>query len=139
VAEIRAITGRADYPDAVDGDPEGEGAGGGSSCMYGGRTLIPGPYPPMLGFVLIRGKSWTERHRTTTLPPGCQRVLVAGVGDDAYFEFCPASRSTRSPPLYVKAGTNDLIVQIDVDPPLTQASARPIVIAVAKAAVLKLR
>ena len=56
VAEIRKITGRANYPDHVDGDPLGEGAGGGSSCQYGGQTMVPGDYPPMLSFVLIPGK-----------------------------------------------------------------------------------
>ena len=139
VAEIRRITGRADYPDYVDGDPDGEGAGGGSSCQYGGRTFMSVNNPPMLSVVLIKGKSWTERSRGSAPPPGCQRESVAGVGDDAFFQVCPASRLRRSPPLYVKAGANDLIVQMDVDPPATQESVRPIVIAVAKAAALKLR
>lgn len=139
VAEIRSITGRADYPDHVDGDPDGEGAGGGSSCQYGGATMMPGPYPPLLSVVLIKGKDWTARSRGFPLPAGCSREPVAGVGDDAFFESCPASKSKRSPPLYVKAGTNDLIVQMDVDPPATQASVSPLVIAIAKAAVQKLR
>jgi hypothetical protein len=138
VAEIRSITGRNDYPDAVDGDPDGEGAGGGSSCQYGGADMMPGPDPPLLSVVLIKGKDWTAASRRFTLPAGCSRESVAGVGDDAFFESCPASRSKRSPPLYVKAGSNDLIVQIDIDPPATQASARAVVIALAKAAVAKL-
>ena len=139
VAEIRETTGRADYPDYVDGDPEGEGAGGGSSCQYGGPTMMAVGYPPLLSVVLIKGKNWTARSREFTLPAGCEREQVAGVGDDAFFESCPASRLKRSPPLYVKVGANDLIVQMDVDPPATQASVRPIVIAVARAAALKLR
>ena len=53
VAEMRSITGRNDYPDLVDGDPDGEGAGGGSSCQYGGAAMMPGPNPPLLSVVLI--------------------------------------------------------------------------------------
>jgi len=64
---------------------------------------------------------------------------VAGVGDDAFFESCPNPKLTRSAPLYVKVGTNDLIVQLDIKTPATEASARTTVIAVAKAAVAKLR
>jgi len=137
-AEIRTITGRANYPDYVDGDAEGEGAGGGSSCQYGGASMVPG-YPPLLSVVLIKGKNWTARSRSFTLREGCERESVAGVGDDAFFESCPAPSVKRSPPLYVKAGTNDLIVQMDIEPPATPASVRAMVIAVARAAVLKLQ
>jgi hypothetical protein len=139
VAEIRKITGRDNYPDFVDGDPLGEGAGGGSSCQYGGESFMPGDHPPMLSFVLIPGKSWTEKARTFKLREGCKRENVAGVGDDAFFESCPNPKLKRSAPLYVKVGTNDLIVQLDIKAPATEASARTTVIAVAKAAVAKLR
>jgi hypothetical protein len=138
VAEVRSITGRQNYPNYVDGDPDGAGAGGGSSCQYGGSTMMPG-HAPLLSIVLIKGKNWTERSRTFTLPAGCAREAVAGVGDAAFFESCPASRSKRSPPLYVKVGANDLIVQMDVEPPATVASVRPLVLAIAQAAVRKLR
>jgi hypothetical protein len=136
--EINKATGRNDYPAGDNGDADGEGAGGGSSCQYGGETLMPGDHPPMLSFVFIQGKGYTERRRTGKLPPGCKIESVKGVGDDAFFESCPSSRSTRSAPLFVKAGANDLIVQLDVEPPATEASVRPTVIAVAKAAVAKL-
>lgn len=112
VAEVRTITGRQNYPDHVDGDPDGEGAGGGSSCQYGGPSMVPGGSTPLLSVVLVKGQNWTERSRSFTLPAGCQREPVAGVGEEAFFESCPASRSRRSSPLYVKAGTNDLIVQM---------------------------
>ncbi len=138
-AEIRKITGNQNYPNHVDGDPLGEGAGGGSSCQYGGQTMMPGDYPPMLSFVLIPGKGYTERRRTFKLSEGCTREPVVGVGDNAFFESCPNSKLKRSAPLYVKAGTNDIIVQLDIKPPATEASARSTVIAVAKAAVAKLR
>jgi len=57
VTEIRKITGRDNYPDHVDGDPHGDGAGGGSSCQYGGESFMPGDHTPMLSFVIIPGKS----------------------------------------------------------------------------------
>jgi hypothetical protein len=139
VAEIRKITGRDNYPDFVDGDPLGEGAGGGSSCQYGGESFMPGDHPPMLSLVLIPGKGWTERSRSFKLREGCKRESVAGVGDDAFFESCPNPKLKRSAPLYVKVGTSDLIVQLDIKAPATEASARTTVIAVAKAAVAKLR
>jgi hypothetical protein len=74
----------------------------------------------------------------SALPAGCQREAVAGVGEDAFFESCPASRSQRFPPLYVRAGTNDLILQMDVEPPATVAAVRQTLIAIAQAAVRKL-
>lgn len=139
VAEVREITGRREYPDHVDGDPDGEGAGGGSSCQYGGATFNPADKAPLLSLVLIRGKNWTERSRGFPLAAGCRREAVTGVGDDAYFASCPASRSKRSAPLYVKAGTNDLILQLDVEPPATEASVRQTLIALARAVERKLR
>jgi hypothetical protein len=100
---------------------------------------MPGEHPPMVSFVLIPRKRYTESRRAGKLPAGCKIEPVKGVGDAAFFESCPSSRSTRSAPLFVKAGENDLIVQIDMKPPATEASVRPMVIAVAKAAVAKLR
>ena len=76
--------------------------------------------------------------KVATSPEGCRRQSVAGVGNDAFFESCPNPKLKRSAPLYVKVGTNDLIVQLDIKAPATEASARTTVIAVAKAAVAKL-
>jgi hypothetical protein len=45
----------------------------------------------------------------------------------------------RTAPLYVKAGNKDLILQMDVDSPDTEASLKPKLIALAKAAAAKLR
>jgi hypothetical protein len=136
-AEITKATGR-DYPEGSSGDAEGEGAGGGSSCQYGGMSFGPGEEPPMVSFVLIRDKGYTAQRRAGKLPPGC-KIVPQKVGDEAYFESCPKGRSTRSDPLFVKAGTNDLIVQMDIEAPATEASVRPLVIKVAEAAVEKLR
>jgi hypothetical protein len=61
------------------------------------------------------------------------------VGDDAFFEVCPIPRPTRSAPLYVKIGTNDFIIQMDIEAPATATSVKDTVIAIAKAAVAKVR
>lgn len=140
VADIRTATGRADYPNDVEGDPEVEGAAGGSSCQYGGATTTtPGNHAPLVSLVLIKGKNWTAQTRGMALPAGCTREPVTGVGDEAFLQSCPTSKSMRSSPLYVKVGANDLIVQMDIEPPATQATVGPIVMAVARAAVKKLR
>jgi hypothetical protein len=138
VDDVRKATGRSEYPRSSDGDQLGEGAGGGSSCQYGGSSFAPGPHAPMVSFVLIPGKNWTKTSRGFKLAQGCTREDVKGVGEDAFFESCP-TRSRRGPPLYAKVGTNDIIVQMDVEPPATVESTKQLVIAVAKAAVAKLR
>ena len=64
---------------------------------------------------------------------------VSGVGDEAHFVVCTPSRVKRTAPLYVKAGSKDLIVQLDIEPPDAEAAMRPKAIAIAKAAAAKLR
>jgi hypothetical protein len=138
-AEISKAAGLA-YPEGGNGDEEGEGIAGGSGCIWGGASFRPGDHPPMIGFALIRGgKHYTENRRTIKLLPGCKRASVAGVGDAAFFEACPKGKSKRTDPLYVKVGANDFLIEMDIEPPATEASARQTVIAVAKAAAAKLR
>jgi hypothetical protein len=65
---------------------------------------------------------------------------VSGVGDEAFFEVCPsAGRLSRTPPLYVKSGSKDLIVQMDIESSDADAAIRSKVLAVAKAAAAKVR
>ena len=144
-AEIRTITGFSGYENPSPGDDPGQGAGGGASCQYSKPVFprvdasgkaVPTGKGPMLSIVLIDGKVYT---RTAKLAPGCTRESVSGVGDEAYFAVCASSREMRTAPLYVKAGSKDLIVQLDIEPPDTEAALRPKVIAVAKAAAAKLR
>jgi hypothetical protein len=95
------------------------------------------PKGPLLSLVLIDGKNYT---RTRAIGKGCRKEAVAAVGDEAYFEVCPAdAKLKRTPALYVKAGVKDLILQLDIEPPDTDASLRPKAVAVAKAAVAKIR
>jgi len=138
VAEVRRITGQADYPDFADGDPPGQGAGGGSSCQYGGSSMM-GKSTPMLSFVLIPGKNWTQVILKSPLRPGCKLESLAGVGDVAFFEVCKNSGLRRSSPLYVKVGTQDIILQLDLQATATDASVRPTLIALAKAVASKLK
>jgi hypothetical protein len=145
VAEVRSVSGFSGYGEPSPGDPPGQGAGGGASCQYSAPDFpgvdargnaLPRQKGPLLSVVLIDGKDYT---RTAPIAKGCKKEAVAGVGDEAYFEVCPTSRLSRTSPLYVKAGTKDLIVQMDIEAPDTEASLRPKVIALAKAAVAKLR
>ena len=91
---------------------------------------------PLLSLVLIEGKNYTH---TMSIGNGCRKEPAPGVGDEAYFEVCPTRMRSRTAPLYVKAGTRDLILQMDIDEPDTEASLRPKLIALAKAAAARLR
>lgn len=138
VAEIQKITGVAAYARAWGMGP-GEAVGGGSSCAYQ-EAVSSLERLPMIGFSLIPGKNWTENRRTMRLPGGCSRVSVKGVGDDAFYESCPGKTpKKRVDPLYVKVGSNDLVVEMDVRAPVTEESARTRVAALAKAVAAKLK
>ena len=142
--ELRTITGFPGYKRPSPGDSAGQGAGGGASCQYQspGLTVDARGNPikekgPLLSLVLIDGKNYTN---TMPIGRGCKKETVPGVGDSAFFEVCPSSaRLTRTPPLYVKSGSKDLIVQMDIDDPDRDETIRPKVIAVAKAAAAKVR
>lgn len=142
--ELRTITGFPGYKRPSPGDPAGQGAGGGASCQYessgpsvDARGNAINEKGPLLSLVLIDGKNYTK---TMPMARGCRKETVSGVGDEAFFEICPsAGRLSRTPPLYVKAGAKDLIVQMDIESPDTEATIRPKVIAVAKAAAAKMR
>jgi hypothetical protein len=134
-ADLKKITGKA-YGEGDQGDAMGEGAGGGASCQWDapastGPGMISVVYIPAKG-----GEGYTEINRGRSPRPGCQREPVPGLGDAAYLETCPKD---RGPAAYIKVGANDLIVQMDANPPATAASIKPTLIAVSKAAVAKAR
>ena len=138
VAEVQKITGITTYARAWGMGP-GQAVGGGSSCAFQ-EAVSSLERLPMIGFSLIPGKDWTQRRRTMRLPDGCSRVAVTGVGDDAFYESCPTDRPKRRvDPLYVKVGSNDLVVEMDVRAPATEASAKTTVVALAKAVAAKLK
>jgi hypothetical protein len=136
--EIRMASGR-DYRPGSPGDELGEGAGGGASCQWGGSSFTPGESRPLLSLVFIppsdRG-SYTEGSLKMAPRKGCTRETLPGVGDVAFVESCERG---RGPAAYVKAGPNDLIVQADPEEGKPPASARAVVVAVAKAAAAKAR
>ena len=142
--ELQNITGFPGYKRPSPGDPPGQGAGGGASCQYqstgpsvDARGNAVEEKGPLLSLVLIDGKNYT-----TTMPigRGCRKEAVQGVGDVAFFEVCPGdAKVSRTPPLYVKSGTKDLIIQMDIVAPDREQDIRPKVIAVAKAAAAKVR
>lgn len=142
--EVKSITGFSGYGRPSPGDPPGQGAGGGASCQFSAPAFptvdakgnVVKQKGPLLSIVLIDGKNYTK---TVAVARGCRKEAAPGVGDEAFFEVCPDSRLERTPPLYVKAGTKDLILQMDVEKPDTDAALRPKVIALAKAAAAKLR
>ena len=141
--ELRTITGYPGYRQPSPGDAPGAGAGGGASCQYqGGLAVDPkgkavNEKGPLISLVVIDGRDYTN---TRPIPRGCKNEAVSGVGDAAFFEVCPsAGAPTRTPVLFVKTGTKDLIVQMDIDPPDTAATTQAKLIAVAKAAVAKIR
>jgi hypothetical protein len=107
VAEVRTITGRQNYPDYVDGDPDGEGAGGGSSCQYGGLSMVPGGSTPLLSVVLIRGKNWTERAVFHAPEDGAG----AGGGGHEDASSSPPGVEIEAHHRSTSRGTNDLIVR----------------------------
>jgi hypothetical protein len=143
VDEIRKITGFPGYSQPSPGDALGEGVGGGASCQYernlfqvvGGKAVIP-PKGPLLSIVIINGKNYTQ---SVPIGKGCHKETVAGVGDAAFFEVCPPGKLKRTAPLYVKAGSTDLLLQLDIEAPDTDASLRPKLVALARAAIAKVR
>jgi hypothetical protein len=141
--ELRTITGYPGYRQPSPGDDAGQGAGGGASCQYmGGLAVDAKGKPvnekgPLLSLVVIDGKNYTK---TKPMARGCKNEAVSGVGDAAFFELCPSSgRVRQTPPLYLKSGNKDLILQLDIEESETLATAQSKLIAVAKAAAAKVR
>jgi hypothetical protein len=137
-AEVRRATAK-NYDDGSEGDALGEGAGGGASCQWGVPSFRPGADLPLLSLVFIPkppNGSHTEKALKAKPFPGCTRETLRGIGDLAFVETCERS---RGPVAYVKTGPNDLIVQADPEEGKPLASAKPVIIAVAKAAAVKAR
>lgn len=132
--EIDAATGM-DYDEGMDVDVLGEGIFGGATCLWGGRSMVPGNDRPQIAVVFIppgpRG-SYTDFWRSRKPQPGCTRETLRGVGDFAIAETCDGKLKRSG--VYLKVGRNDLYVSVDWldDKPLSWAP--PVVLAVAKAA-----
>lgn len=137
--DVRKITGRQEYGEGSTGDAPGEGLGGGTSCQWGRMTFM-GENPPTVSVILVpsgKGKRYVDQRKNYKLAPGCKLDRVSGVGEEAFFEDCPKAREL---PLFVKArGENDLVVAMEIRAPATPDSAKPTIVALAKAALAKMR
>ena len=137
LAEMRSASGQQ-YDHESEGDAMGEGLGGGASCQWGGPSFGPGEERPLLSLILvpIKGRSLTEGGLKAAPRKGCTREKLSGIGEVAFLETC---ESSRGPVAYAKAGTWDVVVQMDAKPPATAASVKPAILAVAKAAAARLK
>jgi hypothetical protein len=131
--EIDAATG-LDYgaADPVD-DP---GPSGTASCVWGGASFATGASRPQLGVMLTQmlPKAVNAPFPAAAAPAGCTRETLGGVGDKAYLELCDRSRGLKAS---VKVGRNRIFLQLDPEHGKPLASARPALVALAKAAALR--
>jgi hypothetical protein len=129
--EIDAATG-VDYDEADPVDDPSFRAGT-SSCLWGGASFAPGASRPQLGVMRTQMLPTAVNAPFPAAPPraGCTREDLRGIGDKAYLDTCEKS---RGPMAYVKVGRNRLMLQLDPERGKPLASAKPALIALAKAA-----
>jgi hypothetical protein len=138
--EVDAATG-LDYGPGEAFDRLGQGIFGGATCLWGGvwnadttKSL------PMIGVVFIppgsRG-SHTDYYRGRKPQVGCTRETLSGIGDFAFADSCQSSQPAMR--VYVKAGRNDVFLEVSAlfERPLSWA--RPVAVALAKAAAPRAR
>ena len=138
-AEVQSATGRKNYDPADRGDP-GDGVGGGDPCTYSHLSRGPAdPAPPTVSVIAIapnkRGR-YFDFEKTYKLAAGCTREAVPGLGLEAFVKMCP-----RDPelPVYLRGGTRDVVVGVEVKPIGTPAQAKAVAIALAKAVAPKIK
>lgn len=129
-SEIDAATG-LDYDEAEPVDDPGPS--GTASCLWGGASFAAGAARPQIGVMLTQMLPRAANAPFPAAPPGagCTRETLRGIGDNAYIETCEKS---RGPMTYVKAGRNRIMLQLDPERGQPLASAKPALIALAKAA-----
>jgi hypothetical protein len=117
----------------------GAGIFGGATCLWGGVwDADTAKSLPQIGVVFIppgSHGSHTEFYRGRKPQAGCTREPVRGVGDFAFAESCQSS--TPSMRVYVKAGRNEVFLVVDMLWQRQLSWARPVALALAKAAALK--
>ncbi|PYP76040.1 MAG: hypothetical protein DMD35_19630 [Gemmatimonadetes bacterium] len=139
VADVKRITGKTNYDPADRGDP-GDGIGGGDPCTYShlGRGAAD-PAPPTVSVIAIapnqRGR-YFDWYKKQNARAGCTREPIPGLGLDAFAETC-----ARAPelPVYLRGGTYDVVVGVEVKPVGSPAQAKAVAIALAKAAAPKIK
>jgi len=136
--ELDAATG-LDYGPG-SGIDIGQGAFGGVTCLWGGMGGDPAKDLPQIGVVFIppgsRG-SHTEFYRGRVPEAGCTRETLRGVGDVAFVDSCEKARAGVR--VYVKTGRNDVFLVVDQLQKRPLSWARPVAVALAKAAAPRAR
>ena len=138
--ELDAATG-LDYGPGDAFDHLGQGIFGGSTCLWGGVWNADAAKSlPQIGVVFIppgsRG-SHTEFYRGRKPEAGCTRETLRGVGDFAFADSCQSSSPSMR--IYVKAGRNDVFLVVDMLFKRPLSWARPVAVALAKAAAPRAR
>jgi hypothetical protein len=118
----------------------GQGIFGGTTCLWGGMGADPAKDLPQIGVVFIppgsRG-SHTGFYRGRTPEAGCTREMLRGVGDIAFVDSCEKAQAGVR--VYVRTGRNDVFLVVDQLQKRPLSWARPVAVALAKAAAPKAR
>jgi hypothetical protein len=136
--EVEAATGM-DYRPGEEIDQEYENIEGGTTCMWGGPSMVNDDLPEInVTFIAASPRgSHTERRRKQRLAAGCTREPVSGVGDNAFAEIC--GRGLYGVSVYARTGKNDVLVSVYEMRGLAKASVKPAAIALARAAAARVR
>jgi hypothetical protein len=141
--ELDAVTG-LNYGPGEAYNSVGQGVFGGATCLWGGvwnaDTLKSLPQISVVFIPPGSHGSHTESYRGRKPDKGCTRETLRGVGDFAFAESCHSSSpSTRSMRIYMKAGRNDVVLEVAAlfERPLSWA--QPVAVALAKAAAPRAR
>ena len=128
--EIKKLVGKALSPAFDLVKPNEEKAGSGTECFHAGVMVQLDAYP--VGNFEATRQSYEKTGRTKFQP-------APGIADAAYFYEQDAGKSSHAVGIFAKTGQHVLTITMDVNPPATAESLRPVVIELTKAAVAKLK
>ena len=129
-AEIKKVIGKALSPVFDMLKPNEEKAGSGTECFYPGVMVQLDAYP--VGNFEATRQSYEKSGRTKFQP-------APGISDAAYFYEQDPGKSSYAVGIFAKTGQHVLTITVDVKPPATAESLRPIVTELTKTAVAKLK
>jgi hypothetical protein len=128
-AEIKKLVGKALSPGFDLVKPNEEKVGSGTECFHAGVMVQLDGYP--VGHFEATRQSYEKTGRTKFQP--------SGIADAAYFYEQDPAKSSHAVGIFAKTGQHVLTITMDVNPPATAESLRPVVIELTKAAVAKLK
>jgi hypothetical protein len=138
--ELDAATG-LDFGPGDAFDHMGQGSFAGATCLWGGVWNADSAKSlPQVGVVLMPPGSLgshTEFYRGRKPGAGCTRETLRGIGDFAFAEACQSSSPSMR--VYVKVGRNDAFIVVDMLDKRPLSWARPVAVALAKAAAPRAR